>query len=105
MHLHRMGLAESPLCPACHRKNETTHHYLIECKEYEVYREQTKAILKRDARSIRALLSNPLAIPALFRYINDTKRMKLPNREVRLNEEELSRWKEARKKSGNKRKK
>ena len=99
-----MGLAELPLCPACHRKNETTHHFLIECKEYDAHRERTKAILKWDARSIHALLSNPLAIPALFRYINDTQRMKLPNKEVKLSEEELNRWKEARKKSGNKRK-
>ena len=99
-HLHHMGKAESPLCPACHRKNESIHHFLVECKEYDMYRGQMLATLKRNARSICTLLSNPLAIPTLFKFISDTKRLKLPNREFRLSEEELSRWREARKRSG-----
>ena len=99
-HLHRMGKAESPLCPACHRKNETIHHFLVECKEYDTHRGQMTATLKHNARSIRALLSNPLAIPILFKFISDTKRLKLSNKEFKLSEEELSRWREARKKSG-----
>ena len=98
-HLHRIGKAESPLCPACHRKNESVHHYLIECREYDCHRNHMTAKLRRDARSLHTLLSNPLAIPTLFKYINDTKRLNISNRAFSLSDEELNRWKEARKKS------
>ena len=30
-HLHRIGKAESPICPACRAHNETVHHYLLVC--------------------------------------------------------------------------
>jgi hypothetical protein len=28
-HLHHIGKAETPLCPACHQHEETVHHYIL----------------------------------------------------------------------------
>ena len=30
-HLYNIGATATPLCPACHRKEETVHHYLLSC--------------------------------------------------------------------------
>ena len=30
-HLHRMGKADTPVCPCCRRADETVHHFLLHC--------------------------------------------------------------------------
>ncbi|KAG2062751.1 hypothetical protein BDR04DRAFT_986504, partial [Suillus decipiens] len=33
-YLHRLGKTDSTRCPFCPEKNETTHHYLLDCPQY-----------------------------------------------------------------------
>jgi RNase H len=95
-HLFKIGKANSPLCPGC-RKEETVHHYLIQCKKYKTARVRMEAKIKRGARSIWTLLSNPLAVPALFQFISETGRLKETKVDFKLMEDEIVRWKEVRK--------
>jgi ribonuclease HI len=74
-YLHKIGKADSPICPACHNTEETVHHFLIQCPEYKTQRQQLEKKLKRGAKSMRTLLSKPKALPPLFRFINETKRL------------------------------
>ena len=73
-HLHRIGHADSPICPACQSSEETVHHYLMTCPAHNSHRRWLETHLRRVAKSIRVLLANPKMFPHLFRYIRDTKR-------------------------------
>ena len=72
-HLHRIGCMDSPIFPACQSSEETVHHYLMTCLAHNSHRRQLENHLRRAAKSIRVLLTNPKAFPHLFRYIHDMK--------------------------------
>ena len=71
-HLHRLGHANSPSCLACHREEETVHHYIMTCPAYTRQRKWLHGQLRRAASSISTLLANPKAFKYLFRFIHDT---------------------------------
>jgi len=73
-HLHTIGKAESPRCPACHAANETVVHYLLMCLAYARQRKALEGALQRAARSTSTLLANPKAFPHLFKFIYGTRR-------------------------------
>lgn len=73
-HLHRTKCAPSPKCPKCHNKDETVHHFLIECPGYDTYRRELEATIRQGARSLSNLLSNNKAFRPLFKYIHKTRR-------------------------------
>src|SRR5882672_11310944 len=75
-HLHRIGKAESPICPACRAHNETFHHYLLVCPVLASLRKAMESQLRWAARYIRTLLSNPKAFGPLFQFINSTNRFR-----------------------------
>ena len=54
-HLHRIRKAPSPICPACHRADETANHFLIECRAHEHTRHGLR-ILGRKSTCIKHLL-------------------------------------------------
>lgn len=75
-HLHRINKSEHPYCPYCPMSKETTHHFLVECPQYQRERHILHCELGWDTSSIPHLLSNPNAIPHLVRFINSTHRLK-----------------------------
>ena len=56
--------------------DESVHHYLIHCPAYKTQRCQLERKLKRDARSLRTLLTRPKVVAPLFQYINATGRFR-----------------------------
>jgi hypothetical protein len=102
-HLHRIRKKDSPLCLEC-RKEETVFHFLIEYKKYNQSRRKLEAKLNWGARSMQTLLSNHLAIPAPFQYINETGRFN-ESRDFKFAEEEVARWKEVGERKKGKKKK
>ncbi|KAG2030843.1 hypothetical protein BDR03DRAFT_973975 [Suillus americanus] len=65
-HLHHIRKSDSPYCAHCPDKEETTHHFLIECPHYQ----------RRQASSLPFLLTNSNAVPHLVKYVNATGRMR-----------------------------
>jgi ribonuclease HI len=72
--MHRIGKFTSPLCPKCRRYNETVHHCIFRCPAYKEHRAKMAKALNSGIRSTKTVLANPKALPALFRYINETRR-------------------------------
>ncbi|KAG2129734.1 hypothetical protein DEU56DRAFT_741184 [Suillus clintonianus] len=75
-HLHRINKSESPHCPTCPGTNETIHHFIFECPQYQRERHIYANATRRNALSITHLLSSEKATPHLLRYINSTGRLK-----------------------------
>src|SRR5882724_6507627 len=75
-HLHRIGKADSPMCPACHSHKETVHHFLLMCPAHAWQRRWVKGKLRRTARSVRTLLLSPKAFDVMFQYVNSTGQFK-----------------------------
>jgi hypothetical protein len=83
------------MCPTCREKPQNVHHFLIDCRGYTTQRREMERVLRRDAKSMRALLSNPLAIPTLFRFISETCRFKNTQKDLKFMLHEMTWWKEA----------
>ncbi|KAF8802975.1 hypothetical protein BYT27DRAFT_7110958, partial [Phlegmacium glaucopus] len=77
-HLHRMGKAESPLCPTCHEHDETVIHFILLCPAFVVPRRAMQALLGPIAHDLPKILNSSVALKPLFRYIKDTKRFLHP---------------------------
>jgi ribonuclease HI len=75
-HLHRIGKAESPICPCCRQHEETVHHFLIRCPAHRNARTALTHAAGRDATSLHKLLSKPKLIPHLFRFIGRAGRLR-----------------------------
>jgi ribonuclease HI/exonuclease III len=75
-YLHRCKLAPSPTCPSCQRANETVIHFLLRCPAHNHARSILDAEIGRDANNIKKLLNKKEYLPALFRFIATTERLK-----------------------------
>ncbi|KAJ7113042.1 hypothetical protein C8R44DRAFT_588862, partial [Mycena epipterygia] len=75
-HLHRVKRAESPVCPCCHREDETVVHYLLHCPAHTNARAEFQRVGGRDARDVRKMLTKPKLLPALFQFIERTSRFR-----------------------------
>jgi len=73
-YLHRFKLVDSPTCPHCNEHPETVTHYLMHCNSYAVQRNQLRRDLKSGRRLDLSVLGDKLNFPALFKFINATKR-------------------------------
>ncbi|KAG2063367.1 hypothetical protein BDR04DRAFT_1038237 [Suillus decipiens] len=61
-HLHRIGKADSPRSPFFPEKDETTHHFLLDCHQYVHERHIMSNTLRRQAAtSIYFLLTSEKA--------------------------------------------
>ncbi|KAJ8591586.1 hypothetical protein M405DRAFT_788630, partial [Rhizopogon salebrosus TDB-379] len=69
VHLHRLGKTDTPRCPHCPLTNETVHHFLFDCPQYQRERHVTVCALGRKATSLSYLLAETNAIPHLTRYV------------------------------------
>jgi len=83
-HLHRIGKAPSPMCPECRVEEESVLHFLLTCPTQT--RRRLRAPLEnamgRDARNLGWILTNPKALPHLFKYIQGTRRLSMVFKEV-----------------------
>ena len=73
-HLHRIGKADTPVCPCCRREEETVIHFLLRCPAHAIARRALFRSVGRDASYVRKLLSNPGTIPHTLEYVGATKR-------------------------------
>jgi hypothetical protein len=83
-YLHKIGKADSPLCPACRSTHETVHHYLFRCPAFGEQRNSLEKRLKRGANSVKTLLGGHKAMKHLFRYIHDTGQFEKSHGDVSL---------------------
>jgi hypothetical protein len=72
-YLHKIGKANSPICPQCRSVQESVHHYLFRFPAFSEQRKRLEKRLKRGASSIKMLLGGHKAMKHLFRYIHDTR--------------------------------
>ena len=77
-HLHCITKADSPSCPQCGHPRETVAHLLLDCPEFEGARARMRFKLGTGATSLQYLLTNPKALPPLFRFLHDTQRFATP---------------------------
>ena len=75
-HLYRIKRASSPLCPACSRADESTHHYLFKCRAHKHVRHKLQRKLRRKSASIKELLGKPDSMLALLGYVAATEHLK-----------------------------
>ena len=73
-HLHRIGKADTPVCPCCQRADETVHHFLLHCPAHAAARRALNDAMGRDSANLRKLLSTPDALTHLFTFIGATGR-------------------------------
>jgi len=70
-HLYRIGKVDAPTFPTCNAGDKMVHHYLLACPVHACHRRVLELHLKRQARSVKTLLSNLKAFPHLFRFIHN----------------------------------
>ncbi|KDR70527.1 hypothetical protein GALMADRAFT_37353, partial [Galerina marginata CBS 339.88] len=75
-HLHRIGKIDSPQCPCCRQEEETVHHFLIRCPAHRAARSTMIREAGRAAASMTELLSQPKLLPALFKFIAKSGRLR-----------------------------
>src|SRR5882724_7354391 len=75
-HLKRISKTNSLTCLRCHKVDETVGHYLTECEAFATQRGRMERQLRRAAKSVSTLLTNPKAFACLFRFIHDTGRFR-----------------------------
>ena len=73
-HMHRIGKADSPTCPACRGADESVHQFLFYCPKYKEQRNDLRTKMQRGASCIRTLLSKQKTMTPLFKYIHDMRR-------------------------------
>ena len=76
-HLFRIKKAESPSCPHCKGITvETIKHFLLDCPSYRRERHELRSKLRRNASSLSFLLSSPVAVKPLLKFVHSTGRFK-----------------------------
>jgi len=72
-HPNRIGHVSSPISLACCTADKTMYHYFMVCPTYSTHRKWMESQLRRAAKSISGLPSNPKVFPCLFRFIHNTR--------------------------------
>jgi ribonuclease HI len=76
-HLFRIRRSETPSCPHCRGITvETVKHFLLDCPQYVRERHELRVKLRRNSDSLSFLLSSPVAILPLLKYVHSTGRFK-----------------------------
>ena len=76
-HLFRICKAESPACPQCQGITvETVRHYLLDCPFYRNKQHSLQRKLHCNTGSLSFLLSSPIAVMPLLKYVHTTGRFK-----------------------------
>lgn len=76
-HLFRIKRSDTPSCPHCQGITvETVHHFLFDCPQYRHERHILQRRLRRNAGSLKYLLSQEDATIPLLKYVHATGRLK-----------------------------
>ncbi|KAF7333334.1 RNase H domain-containing protein [Mycena venus] len=73
-HLHKIGKADSPVCPGCRLADETVGHYLLHCPAHRDARRELRRAGGPQTEVISKLLGIPELLPHLFKYLGRTGR-------------------------------
>jgi hypothetical protein len=73
LHRQRVPGIDSPICPYCREKEETTEHFLLECGEWE--RERGLFLASYRERSLNSTLKTREGCLAAARFVIATKRL------------------------------
>ena len=76
--LHKIGKADSPMCPECNMESEDVSHYLIRCPRYDEHRLKMQQHYRRHIIPKKTLLAAPGAMKLLFEFANKTRRFEKP---------------------------
>ncbi|KAG2739627.1 hypothetical protein P692DRAFT_20639953, partial [Suillus brevipes Sb2] len=66
----------TPHCPICQNTEETIHHFLFDCPQYDHERFILHQKIGRKSTSLPFLLTDPAATEHFLRYVNSTGRLK-----------------------------
>ncbi|KAG2036352.1 hypothetical protein BDR03DRAFT_866181, partial [Suillus americanus] len=75
-HLFCLTKVTSPDCPHYLQTEETIHHYLVVCPQFQLEHHMLAQVLGQKCTSLLYLLAAPEAIPYLVCYINKTCRLR-----------------------------
>ena len=76
-HLFHIRKSETPSCLLCQGITvETVKHFLMDCPHYVRERHELRLKLRRNAGSLSFLLSSPIAVLPLLKYVHATGRFK-----------------------------
>jgi hypothetical protein len=76
-HLFRIRRSETPSCPHCRGIIvDTIRHFLLDCPQYATQRHELCAKLRRNADTLSFLLSSPVAVLPLLKFVHATGRSK-----------------------------
>jgi hypothetical protein len=76
-HLFRIRRSETPFCPHCQGITvETVKHFLLDCPQNVRERHELRIKLRRNTDSLSFLLSSPVAVLPLLKFVHATGRFK-----------------------------
>ncbi|KIM89490.1 hypothetical protein PILCRDRAFT_51597, partial [Piloderma croceum F 1598] len=76
-HLFCIKRSETPVCPHCRGLTvEMVKHFLLDCPFYRKECHTLQLKLRRNAKSLSFLLSNPTAAIPLLKFVHSTGRFK-----------------------------
>lgn len=75
-HLHRIGKADSPSCPCCHRAYETVAHYILHCPVHHLERSVMFSGLRISSRNLTSLLATTANRVRLLNFVASTGRLR-----------------------------
>jgi hypothetical protein len=87
-HLHHIGKANSPTCPACQQHKEMIEHLLLHCLAHQDARQALRSKVEGRNIIIAKLLTMPKTLQLLFCFIAATRRFHNTFREVPTLQEE-----------------
>lgn len=90
-HLHRIGKADSPTCPACQQDDETVQHLMLHCQAHRAARQKLRDNMGGRDINLTKLFTTAKTLRALFAYIAETGRWHGTFRELPTLEEEQQR--------------
>jgi hypothetical protein len=75
-HLHRIGKADSPICPSCHEHNETVTHFLLHCPAQQAVRRLMMNEVPDDEQNLVGLLATHKNRKQLLNFVARTGRFR-----------------------------
>jgi hypothetical protein len=95
-YLHKIGKADSPLCPHCQEQEESVEHFLLLCPALQTLRNQLFGLLFRASRRLDFLLTNPKAAKQVIKFALATKHFRgrppEPNEDGHRMQERRKHW-------------
>jgi ribonuclease HI len=75
-HLHRVGKADTPICPSCHEHEETVLHFILHCPAHQAIRRLMLDQVPYDDQNLAGLLSTHSNRKHLLNFVARTTRFR-----------------------------